>query len=120
MSIPDMFGLFRKFHSALNSFPPYSDNFAIFLLFSGLHPTSELSITPSYLVTIENMGEVQELGTAKNSVQFLSFIIIIIIIQVFVLLQIPQGEENDINPDFSIMIQVYFSFCNYAKLKTAM
>ena len=64
------------------------------------------------------MGEVQELGTAKNSVQFLSFIIIII--QVFVLLQIPQGEENDINPDFSIIIQVYFSFCNYAKLKTAM
>ena len=65
------------------------------------------------------MGEVQELGTAKNFVQFLSFIITIII-QVFVLLQIPQGEENDINPDFSIIIQVYFSFCNYAKLKTAM
>ena len=67
------------------------------------------------------MGEVQELGTAKNFVHFLSFIIItIIMIQVIVLLQIPQGDENDINPDFSIIIQVYFSFCNYAKLKTAM
>ena len=114
MSIPDMFGLFRKFHSALNSFPPYSDNFAIFLLFSGLHPTSELSITPSYLVTIENKGEVQELGTAKIFVQFF------IMIQVVLLLQIPQGEENGIIPDFSfIIIQVYFYFCKNANLRTA-